>query len=140
MKPLVSRRLFILLLAFPLAVSIWGKTIHGTILDMHGEPVVGATIVEQNTSNGTVADLDGQFTMEVEDGKTIVVSYVGYRSQHIAITPRQTTYTITLQEDIEVLEDVVVIGYGTQKRSDVTGSISSVSSKEIADFSSKSLA
>ena len=103
MKLLVSRRLFILLLAFPLAVSIWGKTIHGTILDMHGEPVVGATIVEQNTSNGTVADLDGQFTMEVEDGKTIVVSYVGYRSQHVAITSRQTTYTITLQEDIEAL-------------------------------------
>lgn len=140
MKLLVSRRLFILLLAFPFAVSTWGKTIHGTILDMHGEPVVGATIVEQNTSNGTVADLDGKFAMEVEDGKTIVVSYVGYRSQHVAITPRQTTYTITLQEDIEVLEDVVVIGYGTQKRSDVTGSISSVSSKEIADFSSKSLA
>ncbi|MGN1247690.1 MAG: TonB-dependent receptor plug domain-containing protein, partial [Paludibacteraceae bacterium] len=134
------KRLLFLLLSFSIVITTQGKTIHGTILDMNGDPVVGATIVEQNTSNGTVADLDGQFTMEVEDGKTIVVSYVGYRSQHIVITARQTTYAITLQEDVEVLEDVVVIGYGTQKRSDVTGSISSVSSKEIADFSSKSLA
>lgn len=123
-----------------LANHLCAKHITGVIKDAAGEPVIGATVVEKGTANGTVADIDGAFSLEVEDGKSIVISYVGYRSQTIIVVAGKTDYPVTLQEDVEVLDDVVVIGYGTQKRSDVTGSISSVSSKEIADFSSKSLA
>ena len=123
-----------------LANHLCAKHITGVIKDAAGEPVIGATIVEKGTANGTVADIDGAFSLEVEDGKSIVISYVGYRSQTVSVVAGKTDYSVILQEDVEVLDDVVVIGYGTQKRSDVTGSISSVSSKEIADFSSKSLA
>ena len=127
-------------LSLGIAISLSAKPISGIVVDVTGEPIVGATIVEQNTSNGTVADIDGAFTLDVEVGKNIVVSYVGFNSQTLVVQGGDVPYTITLQENVEVLEDVVVIGYGTQKRSDVTGSISSVSSKEIADFSSRSLA
>lgn len=123
-----------------LANRLCAKQITGVIKDAAGSPVIGATVVEKGTANGTVADIDGAFSLEVEDGKSIVISYVGYRSQTLTVVAGKTDYPVTLQEDVEVLDDVVVIGYGTQKRSDVTGSISSVSSKEIADFSSKSLA
>lgn len=123
-----------------LANRLCAKQITGVIKDAAGEPVIGATVIEKGTANGTVADIDGAFSLEVEDGKSIVISYVGYRSQTLTVVAGKTDYSVTLQEDVEVLDDVVVIGYGTQKRSDVTGSISSVSSKEIADFSSKSLA
>lgn len=122
------------------AVALQAMPIEGVVTDSKGEPVIGASIAESNTGNGTITDLDGHYTLDVPAGKQIVVSYVGYKSQTLKITANQSVYNITLQEDVEVLEDVVVIGYGTQKRSDVTGSISSVSSKEIADFSSKSLA
>lgn len=122
------------------ANHLCAKHITGVIKDAAGEPVIGATVVEKGTANGTVADIDGAFSLEVEDGKSIVISYVGYRSQTLTVVAGKMDYPVTLQEDVEVLDDVVVIGYGTQKRSDVTGSISSVSSKEIADFSSKSLA
>ena len=122
------------------AVALQAMPIEGVVTDSKGEPVIGASIAEAGTSNGTITDLDGHYTLDVAAGKQVVVSYVGYKSQNIKVTANQSVYNVTLSEDVEVLEDVVVIGYGTQKRSDVTGSISSVSSKEIADFSSKSLA
>ncbi|MBR1427092.1 MAG: TonB-dependent receptor, partial [Paludibacteraceae bacterium] len=78
--------------------------------------------------------------LDVAAGKTVVISYVGYRTQELRVSEKQESYNTRLEEDSEVLEDVVVIGYGTQKRSDVTGSISSVKAEDLADFSSKSLA
>lgn len=132
--------LFLLSAVLLWAVGVWAVPIEGVVLDPKGEPVIGASVAEPNTSHGTITDIDGHFQLDVAAGKQLVVSYVGYRSQTIRVAADKTVYTITLQEDVEVLDDVVVIGYGTQKRSDVTGSISSVSSKEIADFSSKSLA
>lgn len=132
--------LFLLSAVLLWAVGVWAAPIEGVVLDPKGEPVIGASIAEPNSTHGTITDIDGHFQLDVAAGKQLVVSYVGYRSQTIRVAADKTVYTITLQEDVEVLDDVVVIGYGTQKRSDVTGSISSVSSKEIADFSSKSLA
>ena len=136
----IFRRVFLCMAGLAAAVALQAMPIEGVVTDSKGEPVIGASIAESNTGNGTITDLDGHYTLDVPAGKQIVVSYVGYKSQTLKITANQSVYNITLQEDVEVLEDVVVIGYGTQKRSDVTGSISSVSSKEIADFSSKSLA
>jgi outer membrane cobalamin receptor len=97
-------------------------------------------VLVQNTTTGTVTDLDGQYQLDVEAGKKIVISYVGYKTQTISVTDSRAVYNVTLEEDSEVLEDVVVVGYGTQKRSDVTGAISSVSAKDIESFSTKSLA
>lgn len=135
----ISRTLLCLCLLIATHV-LYAKPITGIVKDATGETIIGANILVQNTTNGTVTDFDGAFSLDVENGSNIVVSSVGYRSQTVAITAKQTNYIIILQEDVETLNDVVVIGYGTQRRSDVTGSISSVSSKEIADFSSKSLA
>lgn len=125
-----------------LTVAFWAsaRTISGKVLDPSGEPIIGATVKVMNQQAGTVTDLDGLFHLEVADGVTIQVSYVGYKPQQEKVSAKKTVYNFSLAEDTEVLEDVVVIGYGTQKRSDVTGAISSVKSDEIADFSSKSLA
>ena len=119
---------------------VYAKPIEGTVSDAAGNPIIGATVVEVSTSNGTVTDIDGLFLIDVQEGKKLQISYVGYTTQTITVESGKSSYSITLVEDTELLDDVVVIGYGTQRRSDVTGSISSVSAKDIADFSSKSLA
>jgi hypothetical protein len=139
MKNILSRIVpaFLCLIA---SVSVYARQIEGKVLDPTGEPVIGATVMEQGTTNGTVTDYDGVFHLDIADGKMLVISYVGYKSQTVAVSPKTSVYNIRLEEDSEVLEDVIVIGYGTQKRSDVTGSISSVSTEEIRDFSAKSLA
>ncbi|MCQ2347737.1 MAG: TonB-dependent receptor [Paludibacteraceae bacterium] len=139
MKDLLQRGVFLYCCLFlPLFVS--AKTITGTISDAKGEAIIGASVVEQNTTNGTVTDFDGNYQLNIEVGKTLVVSYVGYTTRMVRIVDNKSAYNIVLEEDNEVLEDVVVVGYGTQKRSDVTGAISSVSAKEIESFSTKSLA
>lgn len=118
----------------------WAKPITGKVLDATGEPVIGATIAVLGTSQGTITDFNGNFSLDVQDGQTLSVSYVGYKTVTEKVTAQTSAYSFTLVEDTEVLDDVVVIGYGTQKRSDVTGSISSVKADDIADFSAKSLA
>ncbi|MBQ0136902.1 MAG: TonB-dependent receptor [Bacteroidales bacterium] len=139
MKNLLHRGLlFSFGLVLPLFMS--AKTVTGTIRDAKGETIIGASIVEQNTSNGTVTDFDGNFQLDIAEGKNMVVSYVGYTTRIIRIAANKSVYDLTLEEDNELLEDVVVVGYGTQKRSDVTGAISSVNSKDIESFSTKSLA
>ena len=133
-------RSFSVLLMLTVAFGASARTISGKVLDPSGEPIIGATVKVMNQQAGTVTDLDGLFHLDVADGATIQVSYVGYKPQQEKVSPKKAVYNFSLEEDTEVLEDVVVIGYGTQKRSDVTGAISSVKSDEIADFSSKSLA
>lgn len=128
--------LFILLLS----VGAYAKTITGKVLDPTGEPVIGATVMEKGTTNGTVTDFNGTYSLSLPEGAVLHISYVGFRDYEEKVSARKSVYNVTLEEDSEVLEDVVVIGYGTQRRSDVTGSISSVSADEVADFSAKSLA
>ncbi|MBQ9340181.1 MAG: TonB-dependent receptor [Paludibacteraceae bacterium] len=137
-NPFFLRAIFLPLLLF--TTIALARPIRGRVTDPAGEPVIGATIVQQGTSNGTVTDYDGYFSIDVPDGAVIAVSYVGYRSMTAKVTSGTTVCNFSLEEDSEVLEDVVVVGYGTQRRSDVTGSISSVSTEEIQDFSAKSLA
>ena len=133
-------RAFCAMLLIVMSGYLKAKPIDGTVLDAAGNPIIGATVVEVASSNGTVTDLDGVFVLDVADGQKIKVSYIGYTSQTLTIQSGQSSYVVSLLEDTEQLDDVIVIGYGTQRRSDVTGSISSVSSKDIEDFSSKSLA
>ena len=130
--------LFLFVLVIPVALA--AHPIQGQVVDHDGEPVIGATVMEQGTNNGTVTDFNGVFSLDIPDGNTLVVSYVGYKTYTVTVSSKISIYNVRLEEDSELLEDVVVIGYGTQRRSDVTGSISSVSTEEIQDFSAKSLA
>jgi len=102
-----------------------GKTITGKVVDANGEPIIGANIIEVGTTNGTVTDIDGNFSLKVADNATIRVSYIGYVEQEIN-TAGKTSFNITLVEDTQTLEEVVVVGYGTVRKRDLTGSVSQI--------------
>ena len=106
------------------------KTVTGTVQDAGG-PVIGATIMEKGTSNGTVTDLDGNFSLNVQPGATLVISYIGYKTQEIVVGS-QSNFTIDLTEDADVLEEVIVVGYGVQKKKLVTGATVEVKGEDIA--------
>ena len=106
------------------------KKITGTVVDAQG-PVIGASVMEKGTSNGTVTDFDGKFSLNVKPGATIVVSFIGYETQEIDVN-NQSTFNITLTDDNAVLEEVVVVGYGTQKKKLVTGATVQVKGEDIA--------
>ena len=106
------------------------KKITGTVVDAMG-PVIGASVVEKGTTNGTVTDFDGNFSLSVNPGATIVVSFIGYETQEIKVG-NQTDFQITMKDDNAVLEEVVVIGYGVQKKKLVTGATVQVKGEDIA--------
>lgn len=106
------------------------KNVSGTITDQQGIPIIGANIVEKGTTNGTVTDIDGNFTLSVENDAMLFISYIGYLPQEILVRGRNIVDVI-LQEDTKALEEVVVVGYGTQKKVNLTGAISTVSSEDI---------
>ena len=109
----------------PLKVTelLQAQVITGLVVDTHGEPVIGASVVEKGTTNGTVTNLDGKFTLDVEPGATIQFSFVGYQTQEAKAAK---TMKITLIEDTELLDEVVVVGYGSQKKANLTGAVSTV--------------
>ena len=106
------------------------KKITGTVVDAQG-PVIGASIMEKGTSNGAITDFDGNFSLSVKPGATIVISYIGYETQEIKVGD-QLTFNITLKDDNAVLEEVVVVGYGVQKKKLVTGATVEVKGEDIA--------
>lgn len=106
--------------------------ISGTIVDTEGNPVIGASIMEKGTSNGTISDLDGHFTLDVTSNAILQITYIGYASQEIKVGNKKQL-NITLEEDTETLDEVVVVGYGTVKKSNVVGSIAKVSSEVLED-------
>ena len=109
------------------------KTVRGTVIDANDEPVIGANIRERGTANGTVTDLDGRFTLDVQDDAVLQVSYIGYVAQEIASASLEgSNPVIRLTEDTQALDEVVVVGYGTMRKSDLTGSTASVKSETLA--------
>ena len=101
----------------------------GTIVDKSGEPIIGANIVEKGTTNGTISDLDGRFTLNVQSATSVlVVSYIGYKTTETSAKEKNTR--ITLTEDSELVDEVVVIGYGTQRKGDVTSAVASVKAED----------
>lgn len=109
------------------------KTVTGVVKDTSGDAVIGASVVVKGTTTGTVTDIDGNFSVNVPaSGKTLVFSYVGMKNKEVAITG--SVVNVTLEEDVSVLDEVVVIGYGTVKRRDLTGSVSSVGEKTLKDI------
>ena len=103
------------------------KRITGTVMDALG-PVAGANVIVKGTTNGTVTDVDGKFSLEVPEGATLEISYIGYVTQHIKVGTRKTL-NIALQEDSQALDEVVVVGFGTQKKVNLTGSVAMVKSE-----------
>ena len=118
-------------LAFLLIVgSLSAQNVTGTVKDATGEPVIGATVQEQGTQNAAVTDFDGNFTLKVSGDKPIVISYIGMKSQTIDVKGKSHV-DVTLQDDNTQLEELVVIGYGSVKKKDLTGSVATVNSEAI---------
>ncbi len=118
---------FVLLLS---STAIYSQTeITGTVVDDLGEGIIGATVMEKDTSNGTVTDFDGNFKLNVEAGKTLVISYIGYISQEL---PAADGMRVVIKEDAQSLNELVVVGYTTQRKADLTGAISTVSVDDLA--------
>lgn len=124
--------LLMLFAALSLSVSAQTITVTGNVKDNTGEPVIGASVVQKGaTGNGAITDLDGNFRLAVPSNATIVVSYIGMKTQEIAVNGR-TRIDLTLVDDAQALDEVVVIGYGTVQKRDLTGSVASVSAKQLA--------
>ena len=124
------KKMFLSFALLLMSTIMYAQTeIRGTVVDTTGESVIGATVKEKGTSNGTVTDFDGNFTLKVNEGAILVISYIGYQTQE---APAQQGMKVTLKEDSELLKEVVVTGYTTQRKADLTGAISTVSVDEIA--------
>lgn len=112
-------------------------TAKGVILDTYGQPVIGASVFEKgNSSNGVVADIDGNFTIVVPQGATLVISSIGYTTQEI---PASTLMDVVLTEDSTMLEETVVVGYGVQKKESLTGAITAIGSEDITSTKTENL-
>lgn len=110
------------------------KTITGTIVDPSGMPVIGANVMVKGTTNGTITDMDGKFSLEVPKESMLVVSYIGYANQEIKVS-NQTNLSIALKEDAEALDELVVVGYGTQKKVNLSGSVGVVDNEVLQNRS-----
>lgn len=108
------------------------RRITGTVTDNNGEPIIGANVVAKGTSNGTITDLEGRFSLEATPESILQISFVGYIKQEVRLNNDQSILNIILKEDTESLEEVVIVGYGTQKKVNLTGSIASVSSETLS--------
>ena len=122
----------ILLMQKDAVVQQSGKVVTGTIVDPSGMPVIGANVMVKGTTNGTITDMDGKFSLEVEEGATLQISYIGYANQEIKVG-NQKTLSIALKEDAEALDELVVVGYGTQKKVNLTGAVAQVSGEVMKD-------
>lgn len=114
-------------------LSFAQQTISGKVVDPSGQPVIGAGVLVKGSTNGAVVDLDGKFSLNVPEGSVLVVSCIGYTTQEVPVVKGQNSYNVVLNEDSEMLEETVVIGYGSVKRSDLTSAVSKMDSKGIAD-------
>ena len=129
------KKLTMLLVAVLACFGMYAQnvTVSGTVVSAaDNEPLIGATVMVKGTTVGTATDIDGNFSIEAQTGKTLVISYVGYNTQELKVTGAQSGLTVSLKENSQVLDDVVVVGYGTQKKSVVTAAISKVDDTTLA--------
>lgn len=106
------------------------RTVQGKIVDNSGEPIIGVNVVVKGTTVGTITDFDGNFSIEADSKSVLTVSYIGFLTKEIPVG-NQKTINIVLTEDTKALDEVVVIGYGTQKKADLTGSVANVSTEKL---------
>jgi TonB-dependent starch-binding outer membrane protein SusC len=113
--------------------------VRGQIVDEQGEPMPGATVRVKGGQGGTITDLDGNFQLEVPGNAILLISYVGFKEREVAVRNRAIIDTIQLQADDQMLEQVVVVGYGTQKKSDLTGSVAVVDAEALKQTSNSNI-
>jgi len=127
------KKLYLLLILSCMTVAGYAQQqIRGTVSDQNGVPVIGATVIIRNSTTGTTTDIEGHFQINAKPGDMLDITYIGYKSAEQPVGPA-TEYTITLTEDAEVLEEVVVTGYMSEKKADLTGAVSVVKMKDVAD-------
>lgn len=126
------RFLFVALMAVvSLSAAAQGKSVHGTVVDVNGDPLIGVTVIVKGTTNGTSTDFDGAYTLKnVADNATLVFSYVGCQTQDVKVAGK-SEINVTLRDDSALLDDLVVVGYGVQKKTDVTGAVSHINAEEL---------
>lgn len=132
LRPMLHRLVFVALFALVSTVAFsQGKTITGVVVDNYGETVIGANVVVEGTTNGAITDIDGKFTINnVSPQSKLVISYIGFATQTIQVG-NNTHLRVELTEDAQTLDEVIVVGYGVQRKSDVTGALARVSEKEL---------
>lgn len=111
-------------------ISQQGKKLTGVIRDNYGDPIIGANVIVKGTTNGTITGIDGDFSLEVPESGTLIISFIGYLSREIPLG-KDTSLDITLMEDTQRLDEVVVVGYGVQKKANLTGAVASVKMEEV---------
>ncbi len=126
----LRRKLLLFLLLLSGSIGVWAQSINlnGVVKDPNGEPIIGANVVEKGTTNGTITNIDGQFSLTVPANALLQFSYIGYIQQEIAVNGR-TSLSVTLTEDSQNLDEVVVVGFGTQKKVNLTGAVANVDNK-----------
>lgn len=132
--PISRLRMMVCLIGMLLPMCMFAQqiTVQGVVKDQTGETVIGASVMEKGTTNGTITGIDGDFSLNMSPNGTLVVSYCGYKTQEVQVKG-QKQLQVVLSEDAEMLDEVVVIGYGTMKKSDLTGAVSSIGNKDIKD-------
>lgn len=134
-RPIYLDKVSLIIMSLLLTINLSAqnlKKITGTVFDDNEESVIGASVSIKGTTNGTITDIDGAFTLEVPENATLVISYIGYLSQEIPVNNR-TEFNIILKEDAKLLDEIVVVGYGVMRKKDLTGAVSSIDSKTMQD-------
>ena len=133
------QRGFITLLALIMSIGMFAQNmVKGTVVDETDLPMIGATVMIKGAAGGTITDFDGNFTISAKKGQVIAISYIGYKTQEVKYTNQQKI-AVKMVPDSKALDEVVVVGYGSMKRSDLTGSVSSIAAKDVKEFQSSSV-
>ena len=133
------RRGFITLLTLIMSIGMFAQNmVKGTVVDETDLPMIGATVMIKGAAGGTITDFDGNFTISAKKGQVIAISYIGYKTQEVKYTNQQKI-AVKMVPDSKALDEVVVVGYGSMKRSDLTGSVSSIAAKDVKEFQSSSV-
>ena len=121
-----------LLIALLTATTLQAAEVSGLVTDVQGEPMIGVSVMVDGTTNGTITDFDGRYTISADNNAVLVFSYLGYRTYRVKVE-NSTTVNVQMVEDTKALEEIVVVGYGTQRKANLTGAVSSVSVEDQLD-------
>lgn len=135
----ISKRGWFTLLALIATICVSAQNVKGVVVDETDMPMIGATVMVKGSQTGTTTDFDGNFTIQAQKGSTLVFSYIGYKNQEVKIAQTDKKLNIKMEPDNAVLDEVIVVGYGSMKKSDLTGSVASVAAKDIEEFKSSSV-
>ncbi|MCM4173347.1 hypothetical protein DHD32_17870 [Arenibacter sp. TNZ] len=130
MKKLISKGFILFMLVLTYSIQAQNSEVQGTVTDVSGVPLSGASITVKGTSKGVIADFDGNYSINVLDSDVLSISYLGYLTQEVPVNGRNSI-NVSLKEDASQLDEVVVVGYGTQKKINLTGAITTVNAEEI---------